>query len=636
MVTEWHRWVPRALGANLAWRRRVLEQCRVDGTVRRAVRELCRRDLLFFINTFVWQFNPRAKQAGEVGPFITWDFQEEALLKEPGQPWREPAGDLALGLGEAGILWCMEHDEDLLIEKSREMGASWLCLIVMLWRFLFYEWQTFLCISRSEAMVDCPKPQSLFWKVDFILDRLPEFLKGAIERGKCYFGHANGSTITGEASTARAGVGGRFTAMFIDEFSQIKEGYEVLHRTSDSTGCRIFNGTHKGTATAFHELSQRVDMKKLVLHWTRHPVKRVGLYYYDKESGRIVILDREHVFPLDYDFQMIEAPLGGPHPGVRSPWYDKECPRKGSDRAVAEDLDIDPSGSAAQFFDPLRIRHLRERYGAPPTWEGDVVYDRTNGQFEGLVPALGGPLKLWRCPRADGRLAAGRYALGGDVATGSGATNSCLSGAEAETREKVLEYATPHVLPEKFALVCVALGGMLATEDGEPALLCWESKGPGLIVGRVLQDVGYPNLYRRQRSTPAGYTGPTGAAYAVGWDPAGSDAKRQLLETYRMHLYQERFINRSLEAMSAREILQYRYNAQGNVEHPHDVSSADPTGARINHGDRVIADALCDMMLDYLGRMVPRASGTIVRPLSLAWRRQLADNTPSRPRAWID
>src|SRR5260370_34363113 len=136
--------------------------------------------------------------------------------------------------------------------------------------------------------------------------------------------------------------------MGIDEFSQIEEDYEVLHRTSDTTGCRIFNFTHKGLGTAAYELTQRVDMRKLNLHWSQHPHKKKGLYRYDTEAKHVVSLDAGFQHDPDYSFITDGSPTGGPCPGLRSPWYDKECRRKGSARAVAMDLDIDPRGSVSQ------------------------------------------------------------------------------------------------------------------------------------------------------------------------------------------------------------------------------------------------------------------------------------------------
>ena len=601
---EFHKRVPKDRGGNLRFRRNLLAACRGSRRLQAAAREACRLDCLFYLNAFCWTYNPRKKGGGEVLPFVTWDFQDEAVRQ---------------------ILWCIEHDEDLLIEKSREMGASWLCLYVMEWLWHFRPWQKFLCISRSEAAVEDDDPDSLFWKIDFVHRHLPGWLlpggsKEGVRRRKLFFGNAaNDSTITGQASTGRAGVGGRATAMFIDEFSQIKEDFDVLHRTSDTTGCRIFNGTHLGTGTAFHELSQRVDMRKLQMHWSQHPDKRRGLYRFNAAAGQVDVLDKQYRYPPDFAFVMSEAPAGGPFPGLRSPWYDRECQRKGSPRAIAMDLDIDPGGSVAQFFNPLTIRTLAAEYGRDPFWEGDVEYDRDSGRPVRLIPNPGGPVKLWLNLTAAGLPPRGRYGAGCDVATGLGATNSCLSVVSAATGEKVLEYATPHLQPEHFAPVATALCWLFKDERGEPALFAWEHAGPGMILGKRVLQMGYGHIYYREaHATLAGGK----VSDIPGWYPS-NDQKRILLEEYRAALDARRFVNRSTQAL--RECLAYRYTPQGTVEHPQDSGGEDPTGARVNHGDRVIADALAWKMAQRLGIISTGKTEPERESVgSLAWRRQLA------------
>src|SRR5262245_14205431 len=216
---RYHRFVPKDPIENLHFRRWVLRRCRKDDHFRLAIYEACRTDILFWVNCMVWQFNPRKKEwPGEAAPFITWDFQDRALLKKPNVPWPGDSEDLD---GDAGLLWAIEHDQDLVIEKSREMGASWLCLLVMYWLWLFHPRKKFLCISRNEASVDEPgEPDSLFWKLDFVWKYLPDWMRPRGWRAKSrqklsFVNPENGSAITGQASTGKAGVGGRATAMFV-------------------------------------------------------------------------------------------------------------------------------------------------------------------------------------------------------------------------------------------------------------------------------------------------------------------------------------------------------------------------------------------------------------------------------------
>jgi hypothetical protein len=68
-----------------------------------------------------------------------------------------------------------------------------------------------------------------------------------------------------------------------------------------------------------------------------------------------------------------------------------------------------------------------------------------------------------------------------------------------------------------------------------------------------------------------------------------------------------------------RECREYIFQASGSVEHSRSINTIDPTGARDNHGDRVIADALCWRgMKDYK----PIANETKKTPRNCLWARR--------------
>jgi hypothetical protein len=191
------------------------------------------------------------------------------------------------------------------------MGASWICMTVMDWLWLFHPMQKFLAVSRVAALVDDgANPDSLFWKIDYMHAQLPTWLlePDQVKRKKfSYVNVANGSTINGEATTGAAGVGGRATCMFIDEFSRIPEAAELLASTADTTGCRMFNFTYSDNANAAYKLGQRTDVQKLRMHWSDHPHKNKGLYQYSAEKGRVEIKG-VNAGPLNTD-SMAAGPL---------------------------------------------------------------------------------------------------------------------------------------------------------------------------------------------------------------------------------------------------------------------------------------------------------------------------------------
>lgn len=618
-----HKRVPKDRKGNLAWRKHVLQRADQEPEYREYLIRACREDILFYINTFVWQHNPK-KKGTEVGPFISWAFQDETLTSRD--------------RNKPGILWCIENGEDAVIEKSRDMGASWLCLIAFEWLWHFHSDKNFIVISRNEDAVDKPgTPSCLFWKIDHIHTMLPKWLmpkgwKDKDHRTDLQFVNPeNRSVITGEASgSGKAGVGGRATAMFLDEFSQIKEDRETLHRTADTTDCRLFNGTHVGLATAFYRLTLKQDIKHITMHWSQHPDKAAGLYHYDSHGAKVVPHDPKYHYPPDFVFQMEGKPTGGPFPGLRSPWYDKQCARRGSERDIAMDLDIDPKGSVSQYFDALSINELKAQVACPPFWTGEMSYDSETGKPGRLVPMESGKLQLWMFPSSKSEFPIARYAAGADISMGEGATPSCFSVVNADTGVKVLEYASATIKPDVFATYCVAMCRLLKDKDDNPALFCWEAAGPGQIFGKTVMDLGFRNVYYR---TPE-FEMFADASTKPGWYPS-NDGKKAILYEYREALFSRQMQNRSAAALD--ETLVFKYDESGNVVHPKESKSKDdPSGAKQNHADRVIADALAWKMVLQLG------AGVVEKPeekpppeLSLAWRRAIQEHRDKKARAWI-
>lgn len=602
-MKEWHKDVPRDVKRNLEYRRFLIaEWKRYGGRFEKHFKQMVQDDLLFYINAFCWQSNPKSTGVGSLpfGPMVTWPIQETLFLT----------------LNEH-----IERGRDLILEKSRDMGASVACLFTFDWRARAKKRQKFLVISRSaDAVDDADEPDSCFWKLDFVHRHLPVWMQGSVRRKKMRFVYEDAdSYITGQASTGKAGVGGRATAILVDEFSLINEDREVFQRTADTSACRIFNGTHYGLDTMYYELTNPAAavgqyITKIQLHWTQHPDKVRGLY---RATSPVEVIDKYYEFPPDYQFVMDGTPAGGPFPGLRSPWYDAECNRRHSKRDVAMHLDINPQGSMSEFFDALTIRELIKR-AEEPWWVGEPHFDKDDGTGCQLVAQSGGSLRMWLNPRHDGRVAPGVFAMGADISAGEGATPSCLSIVRARgdgAGQKVAEYENSTIKPEQFATLVAALGRMFSTEGGTPARLVWEQAGPGGTFGQRIVELGYHNIFmktddfdlKRIRSDKPG------------WYPSVNN-KRLLLEDYRAALTKGDFENKSKWALE--QCLQFEYKrntvSHATEEHP------DPSRARTNHGDMVIADGLAWKMAKELG--VKPVESAPVEPLivgSLQWRREL-------------
>jgi hypothetical protein len=582
---KYHEKVPRDLADNLGYRVRLLKALRADRRVHRGIVEMCRRDILFYILSFVWCHNPKLPPETCDQPFIPWDFQEKMI---------------------AEILDCVERQKPGVCEKSREMGASWLFLIVEDYLARFHRRRRVLNISRDADSVDCKSPDSLFWKLRFINNYLPDFLPQVTDLSKMFIELESGSTITGEASTGYAGVSGRATMILLDEFSKVKDDTAMRQATAGTADCRFFVSTHEGEGTEFYRICQEAEFVKWTLHWTRHPMKNKGLYSYEREpedgkppglrfwdydpnNGRIIArLRTDPCIPEDYQFVTDGSPTGGPHPGVRSPWYDSMCSRIGDSRAVAMELDIDPVSSVKTLFEPIVIREL-QRGCAPPYWEGDIHYEK-DGTNPRLVPGRNGPLKLWLHLVGQGVPPPAVFKVGADVSGGTGCTPSCLSIGDAGRSRKVGEYANPRIDPKEFGTLVCAVGNLFVDVNGAQAEVCWEDRGPGVTCGKQIRDLGYPKRYREVNFAAVGKK----FAMKDGYQPE-RDGKATMLRDYKYALTQRLFYNPSKIALE--ETLKFKYDPQGKIVHTGAMDSPDPSGARENHGDRASADGMVWLMM---------------------------------------
>jgi hypothetical protein len=297
--------------ANLLWRQSIHKRVMDDPDYAKTIIQACQEDPLFFLNGFAYTYDPRAEPFSKV-PFILYKpFQESAIEK------------LARAI----------NSRDLLIEKSRDMGASWLCMGVFGWAWRFRSGLSFLCVSRNEDYVDkSGNPKALFWKFDFLLNNLPAWLRPAgykesLHRSKLHIENPeNGSVIDGESTTGNVARGDRRTAILFDEFAAVDRGYEALSSSRDSTNCRLFNSTPAGVNNAFYSVREK-GIDKIRLHWTEHPLKAAGLYT-TGHDGLLEVLD-EKGYPKDY-----EPILDGK---VRSPWYDYQCERAANPQEIAQE-----------------------------------------------------------------------------------------------------------------------------------------------------------------------------------------------------------------------------------------------------------------------------------------------------------
>ena len=574
--------VPKDYKANLKWRREVIEMCRHDETARAEFWDMCSRDILFYINTFLFTLNSRELNEPVI-PFITYDYQDRFFSD----------------------VWGLFGKEDIAVEKSRDMGATWMWLIMIEWHWHFVPWLAFLLISQKEEMVyKKGNEKALFSKIEFLHRFQPPWLLPTVDDRELHKGNLdNNSSIDGESTTKTSSTGDRRSVIFCDEFSKldVNDGYKILQSTRAVTQCRIFNSTHFGINNAFYDLTRGDNKFKNVLRlgWWERPEFGKGLYRV--KGGKVEIIDTDYDFG-DYDF-VLEEPSN--EYGYRSPWYDYEASERVlSKHEMAEEVDMNPVGGVFQFFDEVVNKCLPDC--RPPIRKGNIIL-KDKAVFERWEDVEDGICKLWcEIDERTGRPLPGDYVLGIDISAGTGASNSAISVGNVKTGEKIAEIVSSDLLPYQWAYLAVAVA-----EWFNDAKMCWEANGPtGREFGITVRDLGYGNVYYRENKD-------TGKQTAnPGW-LSDKDTKPMLLGEYRQALFNKTFKNYSKYALN--ECLEYIRETNGDLVHRSSKNLIDPTGAGASHGDRVIADALCNWVMRSSINFTENVEPDI--PVnSLAWR----------------
>jgi len=524
---------------------------------------MCKRDLLFWLNTFLYTYNPKDHPSAPQRLFLSYAYQDTALA------------EIQSAIG----------DHDFSIAKSRDMGATWMQLMAMLHRWQFYDGQRFLAISRTADYVDkTGDAKSLFWKLDYALKYQPYWLKPhgfdpRYHRLKYHLENPeNGSIIDGEATTADLGRGDRLTAIFLDEHASLPNAESIERSTRDATNCRLYNSTPKGTVgigATFNTKHHSEFCKSIDLHWSLHPTKAAGLY--TTERGRIKVLDESYKFPKDFRY---EKDKPGKH---RSPWYDEQCRRAASAQEVAQELDIDFLESGSRFFAEELLAKL-EKNGSIRKSDAEGLLDYTGrGEEPEFVKAPDGPFRIWHVLSAQETPPDDEYSIGIDVAAGTDgdlSSNSVASVFSRTTGVQVAEFVTKRQMPHQFAEQCVAMANWYFG-----AYIIWEDDGAmGKQFRAAMRTLGYFNIYYREATSVYQKK----KTRQPGFISQGG-GKAKILGQLAKGLRDDSIVLRS--GALCNELREFVF-INGEPVHSGSVTTEDPSAKGRSHGDRGIAAAL--------------------------------------------
>lgn len=265
-------------------RAKILLKAPFDREWQAVLKQMCRTDPVFFFDFFAWTKDPDKKPANL--PFILYPYQRNLIR------WLESL---------------LEEKEDGLIEKSRQMGVTWIMMTWLLYHWLFDTDFIALVGSRKEELVDKrDKDDTLYYKLDYNLNRLPEWMlpRGfniiRDRRHLLLVNPENGSSILGESSNKDFGRGGTFSCVFMDELSTWPEASASWDGCSEASKIKIPVSTPKA-ATFFKILrfSDQMKGKVRTVHWREHPHKDDEWYEKQKEMKSEETLAQE--IDISYD-----------------------------------------------------------------------------------------------------------------------------------------------------------------------------------------------------------------------------------------------------------------------------------------------------------------------------------------------
>ncbi len=558
--------VPKFGQENIEWRAKMLQSAESDPILQRDLFAACGESLSLWANLFVWTYhqfdvNPETGERIEAkqphNPFITWEIQ-----------------DVLLNM----FLYCLKHGVDILIDKCRDMGASWLCIVFLHWLWLFKPDTQLLEMSRTQDYVDqTGNMKALFQKHDYINGWLPKWMVppgvmfGQKYRTKMHMKNTlNNSCIDGESTTEHAASGDRRLVTLLDEFAKVEHGQLMRSATRDASYMRIINSTPAGAGTEYSRWKNSGQIKVFVLPFHEHPEKGKGRYVKKTELG-------------NYE--------------IRSPWFDVEetvrSPQEMAREILRQDIE-----SGDVFFTIHNIdKHIalfgrepkvRFHIHFKPNTPNDVIKDiirRRDLTKIALKRGSKGPLRIWTALTMDRPDQSKTYIFGIDIGKGQGASDSVISIKCKETGEKIAEWRDANTPPYDMARIAIALaiwcGGR---KPRSLPFLKWENNGPGWDFGRlIVREFNYAYYHRKVKTGQV--ADKKTKSYGFHTD---RQSKHELLSLYDRMLAHGGYINHSITGLEQAKL--YIHYASGGIGPAHMVEES--ASARQQHGDIVIADAL--------------------------------------------
>jgi hypothetical protein len=242
------------------------------------------------------------------------------------------------------------------IEKSRQMGETWILAYACWWALAFHNVQGLMMHTdwgRVDDGGEKNTPESFFGKIRFINRYIDTSSAGIARPGLIFKSpHAPGgaavrvegrpdSYIAGTGQDKDPARGSRLRFAIVDEAAHVPYSERVHQSLGDACPQgKAYNSTPMGEGNAFARIKRTrpSGWRFLRFHWSQHPEYGKGQHIAGSEPDTCGLC-RETKAGLRW-------PTGGHrYPGrLTSPWYDSRIADR-KDEDVAAELDIDYTGS---------------------------------------------------------------------------------------------------------------------------------------------------------------------------------------------------------------------------------------------------------------------------------------------------
>lgn len=299
----------------LVWRRSYLARYETDPKFLASAKKYYAKNCVAFINHWCDTYDPRNVGTDKPVwmPFVLFDKQED-LVKF--------------------VLACLKEDAPGLIEKCRTMGATWICVAISVWLWLFHPGVVVGWGSQDAVTVDrIGDSKSIFWKIRELIARIPAVFKPAhippehLKQYVCYNAEA-GSSIVGEVGD-KIGRGGRTRIYFKDESAHYEHPELIEASLSENTRVPIDISSVNGLGNLFHRKREAgidwypgAEIEKgytrvFVMDWSDHP--EYNQEWYDDKRKHHERQGTLHVFAQEIERNYSAAVEGVIIPAI---WVD--------------------------------------------------------------------------------------------------------------------------------------------------------------------------------------------------------------------------------------------------------------------------------------------------------------------------